>query len=208
MIIQKLGEMKMIRNVIFDLGGVILKEKPVSVLKKMTNDSKDSDIIINFFKNWSQLDLGKQTLEEKYNQCNFSEIIDKKYKESLLHFYKYREINVELLEMIKGLKEQQYHLYILSDNIKEANEYYKSHKLLQIFDGWIVSCDYGAIKEDGKLFEILMNKYLLNSNECYFVDDSEVNIKMAERYGIKGHLFKGNEDIEVILNEIVGKSKF
>ena len=56
----------MIKNIIFDLGNVILKDNPSIVLENLKELDKKSCLIIKrkFFNNWNELDLGNETLEE------------------------------------------------------------------------------------------------------------------------------------------------
>ena len=44
--------------------------------------------------------MGIGSLEDKYNECNFSSDLDI-YKDYLVHYYKYRKINMNLIDMIK-----------------------------------------------------------------------------------------------------------
>ena len=194
--------MIIIKNIVFDLGGVILKEKPISILNDKNIDTKIYNELRRFFDNWIDLDLGKETLEEKYNQCNFSSEIEKKYKKILLECYKSRKINMQIISLINSLKENNYMLYILSDNNKETYEYYRNNDLFKCFDGWVLSCEYNTVKKDGTLFEILLKKYNLNANECYFIDDNIINIEVAKKYGIKSYLFKENDDIDLLYNDM------
>ncbi len=183
------------KNIIFDLGGVILYDKPNSVLLNFNLDKDVYNELNIFFNDWNELDLGKKTLEEKYNECNFLDEINIKYKDFLLNYYKYRKINIELIDMINKLKENNYDIYILSDNNHETYNYYKNHPFFKNIDGWIVSCEYGVLKKDGKLFNILIDKYNLNPSECYFIDDKVENIKEAQKLGIKGYVFDNNNNL-------------
>lgn len=123
------------------------------------------------------------------------------YKDKLINYYKYREIDKELLELISKLKLNNYNVYILSDNNKEAIEYYESNNLFDSIDGYIISYEYNKLKRDGILFDILLNKYNLNPNECYFIDDLEININEAKKHGIKGYLY--NNDINDLYDDMV-----
>ena len=123
------------------------------------------------------------------------------YKDKLINYYKYREIDKELLELRSKLKLNNYNVYILSDNNKEAIEYYESNNLFDSIDGYIISYEYNKLKRDGILFDILLNKYNLNPNECYFIDDLEININEAKKHGIKGYLY--NNDINDLYDDMV-----
>lgn len=58
----------MIKNIIFDLGNVILEGTPSIVLDRFNLDKElYNDIEKNFFSNWNNLDLGLISLEEFFN---------------------------------------------------------------------------------------------------------------------------------------------
>lgn len=186
--------MNEIDTIIFDLGGVLLKGKPSSILDNRKNYSE----LISFFNNWEELDLGNITLEDKFNECNISS----KYKDLLLKYYEKREINIELIKLIKVLKNNNYNIYILSDNNKESYDYYKNNKSFSNIDGWVVSSQYHTVKKDGKLFEILINKYNLDVNKCLFIDDNTINIDIAKQFGIKGILYEDNKKLYSKMKEL------
>ena len=190
------------KNIIFDLGGVILKGTPLSILNKLNINSNDYEELKRFFYDWKKLDLGIESLENKFNSCNYSNYIIVNYKNILINYYKLRDINYELIELIKILKNNNYKVYILSDNNKESDSYYRKLELFNNIDGWILSCNYQKLKKDGLLFEILLNKYNLNPSECYFIDNTKENILIAYKYGIKGYLFNENDDINNLYNDM------
>ena len=183
------------KNIIFDLGGVILKDKPISVLNDIDIDSGIYTELRKFFDNWDDLDLGKKTLLEKYNELNFSSDL---YKDRLVNYFLYRDLNVELLDKMNVLRNNGYKVYVLSDNNVDASRYYKDN--FKDVDGWVMSCDYHTLKRDGLLFDILLDKYNLDPFECYFIDDNEININEAFKHGIKGFVF--NNDINLLCEDM------
>ena len=58
-----------------------------------------------------------------------------------------------------------------------------------------MSCDYHTKKRDGKLFDILLDKFNLKGEECYFIDDRKANIDEALKHNIKGFVFSDNESL-------------
>lgn len=183
-----------IKNIIFDLGGVILEGRSVSILDDMNLDKETYDKLKQFFYYRKELDMGEMTLEEAFDSCNFSKELESLYKDKLLNYYKYRKINMRLINMIRKLKNNNYNVYVLSDNIKEIIDYLKSNELFKDIDGWVVSCDYKTIKKEGKLFDIILDKYNLEPSTCYFIDDNIDNVNVAISKGIKGFLFDDNID--------------
>lgn len=177
----------MIKNIVFDLGNVILKGSPNIVLEQIKIDKKQYESIKNdFFNDWKSLDLGESTLREQLEKCKFDFEIDSEIEEKLLHYYKYRPFNVEILELIKELKNKGYKIYILSNNNKEAEKYLLEIPDFKAFDGWIFSCDYQIMKPDSKIYNILFETYNLKPEECFFIDDSRKNIETGNKLGMAG----------------------
>ena len=183
------------KNIIFDLGGVLLRGEPSSILEKLDLSENDYQELIKFFQDWEKIDLGEETLEHKFFTCHYHKKIENKYKEVLINYYELRDINQDLIEIIKVLKKNHNNVYILSDNNKETYEYYKKHPDFKQIDGWVISCNYHSMKKDEKLFEYLLKEYQLNAKECYFIDNNKDNIKIAKKYGIQGYVFNEKEDL-------------
>lgn len=179
------------KNIIFDLGSVILNGKASSILDKLNPTEEEYNELVKFFDNWYNLDIDKETIEEKFDSYNFSEDIVIKYKDKLLKYYELRDLNIELLNYIEELKKNN-KVYILSDNNKDASLYYKN--LFKV-DGYVFSYEYNTIKREGKLFDIFLEKYNLNPKDCYFIDDTKENILIAESKGINAHQFINNNDL-------------
>ena len=179
------------KNIIFDLNGVIVKGKARDVLNKLDLTEEEYNELIKFFDNWNDMDITDMNIEEKFDSYSFSENTKSKYKDVLLKYYELRDLNTNLINLIKELKNNN-RVYILSDNNKAASLYYKN--ILNNLDGYIFSYEYKTIKKDGKLFDILLNKYNLDPKDCYFVDDTEENILVANSKGINGILYKQNDE--------------
>ena len=179
------------KNIIFDLNGVIVKGKARDVLNKLDLTEEEYNELIKFFDNWNDMDITDMNIEEKFASYNFSENTKSKYKDVLLKYYELRDLNTNLINLIKELKKNN-RVYILSDNNKAASLYYK--KLLNNLDGYVFSYEYKTIKKDGKLFDIFLDKYKLDPKDCYFVDDTEENILVANSKGINGILYKQNDE--------------
>jgi len=104
----------MIKNIIFDLGNVVFEGKSSSVLKKL-NASEEviEEIRAKFFKNYTNLDLGDETLEQHFYNSGLSVKEDEYIKDFLINYYKYRNMNVGIVELIHKLKERNYGVYVL-----------------------------------------------------------------------------------------------
>jgi len=190
------------KNILFDLGTVALKGHAADILNKYNIDDKDYNKLLTFFKDTNNLDLGNESLEEKYNRCNFPKEFDTLYKDILINYYKVRDINLDVIDLINKIKENGYTLYVLSDNNKEVYEYFKNNELFKSFDIWVMSCNEKAVKKDGKLFDVLIDKYKVDPKECYFIDDNIINITEAKKRGFNTYLFDEDQDIKFLYNDM------
>ena len=188
-----------VKNIVFDMGSVILSGIPSDVLFDKNIDNDTYNQLIKYFNNISEADYGKVSLNDIFDKCNFSDYIKDNYRDLLVNYFEYRKINNNLIDLIDKLKKYNYGIYILSDNNKEAYNYYSKDLRFKNIDGWIVSSFYGCLKKDEKLFDIFLDEYNLNSSDCYFIDDNIKNIEIAKRKGFNTFLFCENDDINKLL---------
>lgn len=185
----------MIKNIIFDLGNVLLKGSPSIVLENLDiSDEIYQNIKNKFFADWEYLDLGEETLKEHFDNCKLDFDIDKSIREILLNYYKYRPFNNEMIELMNKLKHNNYKIFILSNNNKEAYEYLKQLPMFERIDGWIVSCDYHIVKPNKEIYVKLFNTFNIKPDECFFIDDNKKNVEIGVMLGMQGFKYSNNID--------------
>lgn len=171
----------MIKNIIFDLGGVILQNSPITIMDHLKIDSLHYNLIYkHFFSNLSILDKGYISLEEYLSKCNLPIMLKNKYKQILFHYYKYRKYNDDIIEIINILKENKYKIYILSNNNKETYNFLIHQDIFKNIDGWIISCNYHICKPEKEIYNILLEKHHLKNSECFFIDDNKKILKLQK----------------------------
>ena len=180
----------MIKNIIFDLGNVLINFKPYEFLLRFTNDKEYIDKFISKVtrsKTWLELDRGTESLENartifisKYPQeKDFIELFFDQWMDMLTPI----EENIEILE---ELKELGYNSYILSNYIIEAFSYVSSkYSFLSLFDGQIISGVEKVIKPEKAIYELLLSRYNLAPEESLFIDDILFFLKPAKKLGMK-----------------------
>ena len=180
----------MIKNIVFDVGNVIWKGNSKSIANYIKIDNEE-DIakVSTFFEGFRMMDLDEETVEEHYEKWKDNNKIDNdKYKDQLVNYYKNREFNSGIINLINKLKENNYKVYVLSNNNKSAINYLKKCEEVKNIDGWVVSYEYKLVKPDEEFFKVLFNKFNLNPEECFFVDDKEKNINAGNKLGMNGHV--------------------
>ncbi len=180
----------MIKNIIYDLGNVLLKFKPNEFLLRFTNDTEYIDqfvLKVTRSKTWLELDRGTNTLENARNiflskypqEKNFIELFFDQWMDMLTPI----EENIEIL---KELNELGYKSYILSNFIKETFSYVSSkYHFFSLFDGQIISGFENIIKPEKAIYTLLLNRYNLIPEESLFIDDILFFLKPAKKLGMK-----------------------
>jgi len=181
----------MIKNLVFNLGNVLISFKPSEFFdKKDYPESVKSKILSDIFgsKEWLMLDNGDINTSQAIDLIASKSTLN---KEEIAHIFNLRtelifplDQNVRLLP---GLKKQGFSLYFLSNFPMDLFEEVKTgYYFFKYFDGGVISAEAKSSKPDKRIYEILMEKYNLVPNQCLFIDDLEVNVKAAEAAGMNG----------------------
>ena len=179
-----------VRNVIFDLGNVLLTYKPMAHFAQLYSDEESLSTIYSIFSSneWRLLDLGRLTLEEAIVSIKekFLGARDKILEEAFASLPTLFKPILSSLEALEWLSRSGYGLYILS-NFHSAllHEVKKQHKFFDYFHGEVISADVHLVKPDEEIFLLLCNKYNLRPQECLFIDDTRDNIQAAKLLGFK-----------------------
>ena len=200
----------MIRNIIFDLGNVIINYNQEQIINNFTKQEEEIKYIydeIFHAPEWELMDLGNITNDEATEVINKrNEFKYQKLTDNFLHeWYKKQEINRDIVEIAKKLKRNGYKLFVLSNMANLTYEYFKNDEFFSLCKGIIISAHEHLIKPDEKVFRLLLDRYKLNAEECLFIDDdpSEQNYKTANKIGIQGRRIIPNqaEDVRKLLLE-------
>lgn len=180
----------MIKNIIFDLGNVLLKFQPNEFLLRFTDDKEYIDqFIAKIFRSkiWMNLDGGTISLEEAKN--NFISKYPKEEAFLTLFFNQWMDMLTPIEENINSLKNLRklgYKTYILSNFIKETYTYIEQkYNIFQLFDGQIISGIEKTIKPEKQIYLKLLSRYQLVPEESLFIDDVLSYLKPAKKLGIK-----------------------
>ncbi|PNT90977.1 HAD family hydrolase [Clostridium thermosuccinogenes] len=188
------------KNIIFDIGNVLLSFKPLEHLKtKILDPDKASEIYKQVFlsEEWLMLDRGTITEEEAINALAGRNPQNGHWIR--LAFENWYDILTPIednINIARDLKAAGYNIYYLSnfqslafDNITRRYDFFK------LFDGGIVSFKEKLIKPEEGIYKRLLEEYRLLPEESVFIDDTQVNIEAAAKLNFKTILFTGAEDL-------------
>jgi len=196
----------MIRNIIFDIGGVLLDYNPKTYLDKLdikeSRRNKLNDVIFHD-QRWkdclngfiSNSELIEQLVRENLEYKNEIELILS--KDSLKYMLPPKQ---EVIEYYKSLKRKGYKIFLCSNITKDTYNYIKDNfEIIQIADGGVFSCFENISKPNPEIYYRLIEKYNLEIEKSILIDDTKRNVMSANDIGLSGILFNNIEDIKEFL---------
>ena len=196
----------MIRNIVFDLGNVLISFRPSDYLiKKNYPDNIRNTILSEVFGSpeWKMLDNGDITIQEAIDAISLKSSL--KREEIALVFSFRTDIMFPLddnVRLLPGLKKQGFRLFYLSNFPMDIfYEIKNGYYFFKYFDGGIISSEVKLSKPDIRIFKYLLKKYSLRPAECFYIDDSQINVIAAGSAGIKGLTTNGASDISEMLEK-------
>ena len=187
----------MIKNIIFDMGNVLLQYDPGVCLHHFVEQEEDRALIRReLFEGteWVEGDLGHITDEERFDGVSrrVPERLHGELKACTEQWHMCMRPVAGAKEFCGYAKEQGYRLFVLSNASSSFYQYFQRFAPLDYFDGIVVSCDIHMIKPDVRIYQYLLDKYQLTPEESFFIDDMPENVAGAQKAGIRGAIFHGD----------------
>lgn len=206
--------MKEIKNIIFDLGGVI-----INLDTQRTIDAFNKISQIPFEEVYSQAEQ-----IELFNLFDKGKISDFEFFSELRKRIRYDGPEVDLLfawnAMLLDIPEQRldllvemkqdYNTFLLSNTCEPhiaafERDLYLEHGVKNFndyFEEVYYSCRLGMRKPDKEIFEWVLRKNKLIPEETVFIDDSIQHVKGAGACGIKAYLLPKNMEVAELIKEL------
>ena len=200
----------MIKNLLFDLGGVIMDIRRLNCVASFERlGMKNADSFLGEYSQkgpFLQLEEGAISEEEFRTAVRAlidgevsDEQIDSAFCDFLVGIPKYR------LEQLRQLK-KNYNIYMLSNTNSimwrsRIAEDFRQEGLERedYFDGIVTSFEARSIKPDAKIFHTVVEKLGINPDETLFLDDSQKNLDAAAQLGFHTLLVTpGSEFFELL----------
>lgn len=175
------------KNIIFDLGGVVVDWNPERLMQEYSGDPEMPVALFKkgFFQEfWPEYDRGR--IDQAGIVKEMSRFAGRSYAEcwDFVEFVKHSLRDIPATQdLIKELAAQGYRLFCLSNMSVEYYDYLKDREVFRYFEGQIISALEHVIKPEKEIYEVLMDRYNVVPAESLFVDDLEQNINSACQLG-------------------------
>jgi putative hydrolase of the HAD superfamily len=163
-----------VKNIIFDMGGVIIDFRPEFTLKKYFDSEKDRELILqNVFKSsvWQDMDRGIATDEQmmEYACAHLPPPLHKKVCHLLENWFDEMPPKKGMYEVVQTLKENGYKIYLLSNVSKSFYSQKDNIPAFSLFDGFLISADYLLLKPEKEIYEKLFEVFISNLKNVFLL---------------------------------------
>ena len=184
------------KNIIFDLGGVVVDFDPREFLVDHFMNERVEDQLYDITfgsEEWLQMDAGLLTREEGDRiMREKGAALRRSFEVGVIldDWYDMLRTKDDTVQLIKRLKKRGYGVFYLSNISWDVLEMLQQRKFWQLFDGGVASCEVKLTKPDLRIYHALLAKYGLSAAESIFIDDNTANASAAFDADITGIHFK------------------
>ncbi len=202
--------MKQYKNIVFDVGGVLMSYRWLEHIREtIPDEDKAKDFAHRMFDDplWLEFDIELRP---------FDDVVEdyvKKYPEDEKHF-RYVLGHLEGMPLprervwkkVHELKEAGYRIYLLSNY---SSRMFHTHTdglpFHEDVDGRVISYEVHHLKPHREIYEDLFSKYDLDPAECLFFDDRQENVDGGRKCGMDGRVIYSEEALLGYLDRLLAK---
>ena len=194
----------MIKNIIFDYGGVLLDWNPHYLYDPYFGDVEQAEWFLTNICTYewnAQHDNGKPIAEGTAELIAEHPEWEKEIRLYYDDFMKMMGGQIPgMEEFVKELKAKGYRVFGLSNWSVETFALVRPvYPVLDLMEDMVISGIEKVMKPDHRIFELALKRFGIKAEETVFIDDNPNNVKAACEVGIKGILFKSREQLASFL---------
>lgn len=196
----------MIRNIIFDMGNVLIYFDRDLFLNRLGVSEADKALLMRevfLSVEWVRMDRGSMDEAEAVRRIG-TRIPERLHDavEKLVAMWDRPILPIEgMYELIEELKAKGYGIYLLSNASIRQHDYWPRIPASWFFDGKLISADEGVMKPQPEIYRLFLNRFGLRAEECFFIDDVPANIEGANYCGIPGVVF--HNDVKLLRQQLL-----
>jgi epoxide hydrolase-like predicted phosphatase len=144
---------------------------------------------------WHLLETGRLTLDEFHQRLVERSEAALGRPLDLGHYAQFlRELGVGvhwmMVHRVRELRAAGYRTAILTNNVKEWGNYWKSSIPLDLFDEIVDSCDVGLRKPDPAIYRLTCERLMVAPEAAVFLDDTRRHVEAARQVGLHAILVR------------------
>lgn len=204
----------MIKNIVFDMGNVLVDYIADAVCSHFIEDEetrKKVSTAVFVSPEWVFLDMGVMPEDTALQKMQDRLDTEEERRLAALCFNHWHEYNMSrkegMEEVVRWLKSRGYGIYLCSNaSVRLLTCYKDVLPAVECFDGILFSADVLCMKPQKEMYLHLFDRFHLKPEECYFIDDLELNIEGGRRLGMDGYWFHDG-DVEKLKVALSGLNR-
>ena len=185
------------KNVVFDMGNVLVNYDPDLVTRQYTDDPdliREVHNVLFCSQEWLKLDAGIISEESALRSVLKRFRTEEERSLAARCFRDWDKYNMHpapgMAEIIQELKARGNGVYVLSNaSIRLPQVYRRVMPAADLYDGVFFSAEYRCIKPQAIIYETFLKQFRLKAGDCFFIDDLPENIEGAEAAGMGGFCY-------------------
>ena len=186
----------MIRNIVFDVGGVLMAFDTLAVVAAFTDSEADAALLhrqVIDHADWVSIDRGLPESEALARmQSRLPERLRPSAQQVLAQWEQWLEPDGAVNALGEELAALGCRLYILSNTSAHFWHFCQRIPLMPRIGGTVLSYEERLLKPDPEIYRRLFSKYQLTPEECFFLDDNRLNVEAAWWVGMHGCQYGGD----------------
>ena len=200
-----LKPVKEYRNIVFDMGGVLVDYTADNATRHFTDDPDIIREIHNVMfcsQEWMALDMGSITDEKAISRILprlSSDKVREIAKVTFEHWHEYNDVERPgMARIIQALKKRGQRVYILSNvSSRLTNTYKEVVPAPDLYDGAFFSGEVLALKPQPIIYQMFFDRFGLKPSECFFIDDVRENVDAAIKCGMDAWCFRTGDNADL-----------
>ncbi len=187
-------------NVVFDLGGVVVKWEPHALIARQFSASVRQRVFdqVIAHDDWLALDRGTMMLDTAIARAAERTGLP---AAALAEFFRQVPLSLELMPgthaLLPRVKQAGHGLYCLSNMAQHSLEHLeRAYDFWPRFDGRVFSCVVKLIKPEPAIYAHLLDEHGLDAADTVFIDDLQINLSAAAAFGMKTIRFESAAQCE------------
>ena len=182
-------------NLIFDLGGVVVRWEPDAIIASVFKDEKVRTKVregVFAHPDWLELDRGTLDREDAIRRAAQRLGMEPAEIRRLLVAVPPSLVPIpETIDLLYRLKARGYPLYCLSNmHFASIEHLEREQRFFEVFSGAVISCRLKLCKPEPAIYAHALKTYGLEAADTVFIDDVDVNVAAAAKVGIRTIQFR------------------
>lgn len=189
----------MIKNIIFDMGNVLIKFDKKCFLEAVNVSPEDNALLereVYVSVEWAMMDRGTLTEKEAAERmcARLPERLHEKVHQLVDEWDRPILPMSGMAELAGELKAKGYRLFLLSNASYRQHEYWPEIPGSEYFEDTLISADVKLVKPQPEIYLMALHKFNAKPEESVFIDDATNNVEGAVYCGMEGIVFHGDSD--------------